>query len=128
MQASTLFAFVLTQNFVMHALAIPIRSPTGDSPNTAVTPAIRQHWSKQDVLTLIGVCVGVVTVIVGLVGVLVASPKIREWLCMPIHWFKWRVKRSKQISMFLLQVKIAVLTTDQLQEPVAPRPYHKAGH
>lgn len=47
---------------------------------------------------------------------------------MPIHWFKWRVKRSKQISVFLLQVKIAVLTTDQLQETVAPRPYHKAGH
>jgi ABC-type phosphate transport system permease subunit len=128
MQASMLLAFVLGQNFFMHALAIPIRSLAEDYSNTAVTPASGQYWSKQEVLTLIGVCVGVVTVIIGLVGVLVASPKIREWLCMPIHSFKWRVKRSKQISMFLLQVKIAVLTTDQLQEPVAPRPYHKAGH
>jgi ABC-type phosphate transport system permease subunit len=128
MQASTLLAFVLGQNFVMHALAISIRSLAEDYSNTAVTPASGQYWSKQDILTLIGVCVGVVTVIVGLVGVLVASPKIREWLCMPIQWFKWRVKRSKQISMSLLLVKIAVLTTDQLQETVAPRPYHKTGH
>lgn len=123
-----LLAFLMGQNVVIHALAIPIRSLAEDYSNTAVTPASGQYWSKQDVLTLIGVCVGVVTVIIGLVGVLVASPKIREWLYMSIHWFKWRVKRSKQTSMFLLQVKIAVLTTDQLQETVAPRPYHKAGH
>jgi phosphoglycerol transferase MdoB-like AlkP superfamily enzyme len=94
MQASMLLAFVLGQNFFMHALAIPIRSLAEDYSNTAVTPASGQYWSKQDVLTLIGVCVGVITVIIGLAGVLVASPKIREWLCMPIHWFKWRVKRS----------------------------------
>ncbi|KAH8627284.1 hypothetical protein IG631_17052 [Alternaria alternata] len=77
-------AFVLGQNRVMHALAIPVRSLAEDYPNMAVTPAIEQYWSKQDVLTLIGVCVGFVTVIVGLVGVLVASPKIREGLCKPV--------------------------------------------
>lgn len=76
MQASMLLAFVLGQNFFMHALAIPMRSLAEDYSNMAVTPASGQYWSKQDVLTLTGVCVGVVTVIIGLAGVLVASPKI----------------------------------------------------
>ena len=79
-----LFVQVLPSN----AVVVPIRSLVGSYPNGAVPVTGEQSWSKQDVLTLVGVCVAVVTVIIGLIGVLIASPKTRAWLCRPIYRLK----------------------------------------
>jgi ABC-type phosphate transport system permease subunit len=84
----------------INALAIAIRSLAGSYPSVAVTPTNDQRWSKQDVLTLVSVCVGVVTVVIGLVGVLVASPKTREWLCRPFNWFTQCAQLSKNSALF----------------------------
>jgi ABC-type phosphate transport system permease subunit len=100
MQVSKLAMVLFAQIRPINALAIAIRSLAGIYPSVAVTPAIDQRWSKQDVLTLVGVCVGVVTVVIGLVGVLVASPKTREWLCRPFDWFTQCVQPSKDLSLF----------------------------
>jgi hypothetical protein len=45
------------------------------------------RWSKQDILNLVGVCVAVITVIVGVSAVLVASPKLRRWVYKPFYRF-----------------------------------------
>ena len=37
-------------------------------------------WSRQDIFTLVSVCVAVAGILIGL---LLASPKLREWLCHP---------------------------------------------
>jgi len=68
--------------------ALAIASLARNYPSAAVPIPGGQPWSKQDVLTLVGVCVAVVTVIIGLVGVLIASPKTRMWLCGPMYWLK----------------------------------------
>jgi ABC-type phosphate transport system permease subunit len=100
MQVSKLAVILFAQISPTNALATAIRSITESYPSVTVTPATGQRWSKQDVLTLVGVCVGVVTVVVGLVGVLVASPKTREWLCRPLNWFTQCVQPSKNPSLF----------------------------
>jgi ABC-type phosphate transport system permease subunit len=100
MQVSKLAMVLFAQISPTHALPIAIGSLARSYSNVAVTPATDQRWSKQDVLTLVGVCVGVVTVIIGLVGVLVASPKTREWLCRPFDWFTQRVQPSKDLPLF----------------------------
>jgi ABC-type phosphate transport system permease subunit len=102
MQVSKLAMVLFAQIRPINALAIAIRSLAGSYPSVAVTPAIDQRWSKQDVLTLVGVCVGVVTVVIGLFGVLVGSPKTREWLCRPFDWFTQCVQPSKDLSLIYL--------------------------
>jgi ABC-type phosphate transport system permease subunit len=52
-------------------------------------------WSKQDILTLVGVCVAIVTVIIGLLGVLAASPRLRKWLYRFFSWITHHVRPSK---------------------------------
>jgi len=89
MQASKL-VLILFAPIPVYAFAIPTRSLVEKPTNATVTSIDGQPWSKQDVLTLVGVCVAVVTVIIGLVGVLIASPKAREWLCRPIYWLTKR--------------------------------------
>jgi ABC-type phosphate transport system permease subunit len=100
MQVSKFAVILFAQVSPTDALATAIRSLTESYPSVTITPATSQHWSKQDVLTLVGMCVGVVTVVIGLVGVLVASPKTREWLCRPINWFTQCVQPSKNSSLF----------------------------
>ena len=87
MQASKL-VLILFAPIPVYASVIPIRSLVERPTNATVTSIDGQPWSKQDVLTLVGVCVAGVTVIIGLVGVLIASPKARGWLCRPIYWLK----------------------------------------
>jgi hypothetical protein len=36
-------------------------------------------WSKEAILTLVGVCVAILGILVGLLS----SPKLRQWLCKP---------------------------------------------
>jgi hypothetical protein len=42
----------------------------------------RTEWSRQDILTLIGVCVAVAAT---LTAILIAAPRLREWLCEPLE-------------------------------------------
>ncbi|EUC43232.1 hypothetical protein COCMIDRAFT_28304 [Bipolaris oryzae ATCC 44560] len=52
--------------------------------NAAPTrPRSTPGWSKEAVLTLIGVCVAIFGILVGLV----ASPRARRWLCSPLTHF-----------------------------------------
>ena len=62
-------------------------------------------WSKQDILTLVGVCIAIVTVIIGLVGMLVASPRLRRWLYKPYHWLKRRLQFGEYSHPKLLSSK-----------------------
>lgn len=39
-------------------------------------------WSRQDIFTLVSVCVAVAGILIGL---LLASPRTREWLCKPFE-------------------------------------------
>lgn len=43
---------------------------------------VSTRWSRQDIFTLVSVCVAVVGIFI---GVLVASPAVREWLYRPFH-------------------------------------------
>jgi hypothetical protein len=106
MQASRLLVLQFALLFPIDVLAVPIRSLPESSTSVAVTPAGGQHWSRQDILTLIGVCIAVVTVIIGLVGVLVASPATRDSLCAPVYWSAQRVRRSKHPLFRLAQYKV----------------------
>ena len=90
MQAFNIFVLLFVQVLPSNAVVVPIRSLVESYPSGAVPATGERFWSKQDVLTLVGVCFAVVTVIIGLVGVLIASPKTRGWLCRPIHWFTKR--------------------------------------
>ena len=100
MQVSKLAVILFAQISLTNALPIAIRSLTESYPSVTVIPATGQRGSKHDVLTLIGVCVGVVTGVIGLVGVLVASPKTREWLCRPFDWFTQCAQPSKNPAVF----------------------------
>jgi hypothetical protein len=54
----------------------------------AVSPDSTQPpWSEQDILTLVGVCVAVITVIIAVIAVLIASPKLCRWLYKPFGRF-----------------------------------------
>lgn len=86
MQGSKLPVLLFVQFSSVDALVIA--SLVRGYPSAAVPTTGGQPWSKQDVLTLVGVCVAVITVIIGLIGVLIASPKTRVWLCTPIDWLK----------------------------------------
>lgn len=101
MQACKLSALLFVQVFPSNAMVIPIRSLVENYSSAAIPATGAQPWSKQDVLTLVGVCVAVVTVIIGLIGVLIASPKAREWLCRPIFWLTQRGSLSKRTPLDL---------------------------
>ncbi|KAH7561967.1 hypothetical protein BM1_03071 [Bipolaris maydis] len=47
------------------------------------TPRSTAGWSKEAMLTLVGVCVAIFGILVSLV----ASPKARRWLCSPWTYF-----------------------------------------
>lgn len=99
MQALQVYVFLFAQLFPRNVLAMPIRSLAESQPGAVIIPVDNGYWSKQDVLTLIGVCIAIVTVFIGLAGLLVASPSTREWLCKPVYWIVWRVQRSKHLSL-----------------------------
>ena len=103
MQASKLYMLLFAQAFPIHALASPIRSLESHT-RAAVAPAIGHSWSKQDILTLIGVCVAVVTGFIALVGILIASPRTREWLCRPFDCFTQCLRPGKN-SLFLIRLR-----------------------
>jgi hypothetical protein len=48
-----------------------------DTPNRDLT-----GWSRQDIFTLVSVCVAVIGIFI---SVLVASPAVRKWLYTPFH-------------------------------------------
>jgi hypothetical protein len=54
---------------------------TRDQPSSGFNES-QTRWSRQDVFTLISVCVGVAAI---LIGALIALPRLREWLCKPFH-------------------------------------------
>ena len=50
---------------------------------TSVTSnQVHTTWSRQDIFTLVSVCVAIIGIFI---GVLVASPAVREWLYRPFH-------------------------------------------
>lgn len=98
MQAPQVYLWLFTQLFPGDVFAMSIRSLAEGHSDAATIPVVNEHWSKQDLLTLLGVCVAIVTVVIGLAGLLVASPSTRKWLCKPVYWFAWRVQRSKHLS------------------------------
>ncbi|KAJ5030801.1 hypothetical protein PSV08DRAFT_383785 [Bipolaris maydis] len=59
------------------------------------SPLLESQWSRQDVLTLAGVCVAIIAVLIALVSVLFSPPKSRKWLCRPFHWITRRLRPSK---------------------------------
>jgi len=48
----------------------------------ATSARAQAGWSRQDIFTLVSVCVAVVGIFI---AVLVASPTLREWLYRPFH-------------------------------------------
>ncbi|RII09108.1 hypothetical protein CUC08_Gglean007509 [Alternaria sp. MG1] len=96
MQAPQVYLWLFTQLFPGDVFAMSIRSLAEGHSDAATIPVVNEHWSKQDLLTLLGVCVAIVTVVIGLAGLLVASPSTRKWLCKPVYWFAWRVQRSSE--------------------------------
>jgi len=64
--------------------AFPIPPTRNVGPNHHQRPTGRDQtragWSRQDIFTLVSVCVAVAGILIGL---LLASPKLREWLCDP---------------------------------------------
>jgi hypothetical protein len=58
-------------------------------------PLLESQWSRQDVLTLAGVCVAIIAVLVALVSVLFSPAKLRKWLRRPFHWITRRLRPSK---------------------------------
>jgi hypothetical protein len=111
MQVSKLCLLLLAYNHTTEALVIPIRSLPDIHPDAAFVPTDHRPWSKQDVLTFVGVCVAIVTAIIGLVGVLVASPNTRKWLCRPFDWFTQCWPSSKN-SLFLICLKEESIKAD----------------
>jgi hypothetical protein len=67
--------------FVAFADAVSIPS-TRNNNNNNTSDSVQLGWSRQDILTLIGVCIAVVGV---LAAVLVSSPGLRERLCTPFE-------------------------------------------
>ncbi|RII08779.1 hypothetical protein CUC08_Gglean007175 [Alternaria sp. MG1] len=50
------------------------------------------RWSRQDIFTLVSVCVAIVGIFIGALG---ASPTLREWLCKPFRYCAITVRRMK---------------------------------
>lgn len=65
------------------------------SPALVASPRIQSQWSRQDVLTLAGVCVAIITVLIALLSVMFPPPKLRKWLCRSFHWITRRLRPSK---------------------------------
>jgi hypothetical protein len=72
---------VLVFWFIPCIEAVSIPSVRDGQSSTPGDPA-RTSWSRQDIFTLIGVCVAITSILVGL---LVALPGLRGWLCKPFH-------------------------------------------
>lgn len=65
------------------------------SPPPVASPVLQSQWSRQDVLTLAGVCVAIISVLIALVSVMFSLPKLRKWLCRPFHWITRNVRPGK---------------------------------
>jgi hypothetical protein len=50
--------------------------------SSTTSDTISTRWSRQDIFTLVSVCVAVIGIFI---GVLVASPAVRKWLYTPFH-------------------------------------------
>lgn len=62
---------------------LAIRDMTSLNHKASVTSdQVSTSWSRQDIFTLVSVCVAVVGIFI---GVLVASPAVREWLYRPLY-------------------------------------------
>jgi hypothetical protein len=72
-----MFAFVLA----IHAAPVP-PSSTNTTLLVAPTFASPSSWSKEAIITLVGVAVAVVSVFVAIV---LSSSKLRQWLCCPFR-------------------------------------------
>jgi hypothetical protein len=80
--------------FVAFADAVSIPS----TRNNNTSDSVQLGWSRQDILTLIGVCIAVVGI---LAAVLVSSPGLRERLCTPFECKQDPTQRSR--SQYLPQ-------------------------
>ncbi|KAH6842072.1 hypothetical protein B0T12DRAFT_424433 [Alternaria alternata] len=81
--------------FVAFADAVSIPSTRNNNNNNNTSDSVQLGWSRQDILTLIGVCIAVVGV---LAAVLVSSPGLRERLCTPFEFcvitiYRRRIKK-----------------------------------
>ncbi|EUC43213.1 hypothetical protein COCMIDRAFT_101387 [Bipolaris oryzae ATCC 44560] len=76
---------------VNNSSQIPVASPLLGSP-----------WSRQDALTLAGVCIAIIATLIALVGVMFPPLKLRKWLCRPFHWITRRLRPSKSKSLLPL--------------------------
>jgi hypothetical protein len=74
------FLLLLAQAFPTNALVIRRHVSASDIRDQSSLPNAQSSWSRQDILTFIGVGVAVLGIFTGL---LAASPILRGWLCMP---------------------------------------------
>jgi hypothetical protein len=72
---------VLALWFILCIEAVSIPSVRDGQSSTLGDPA-QTSWSRQDIFTLIGVCVAITSVLAGL---LVGLPGLRGWLYKPFH-------------------------------------------
>jgi hypothetical protein len=76
----TMTGLVISLELLFVAFTDAVSIPSTRNNNTS--DSTQSGWSRQDVLTLIGICIAVVGV---LAAVLVSSPGLRERLCMPFE-------------------------------------------
>ncbi|EUC39029.1 hypothetical protein COCCADRAFT_32064 [Bipolaris zeicola 26-R-13] len=68
----------------------------GPSQATAIPSLSRPSWTKQDVLTLAGVCIAMITVLLALLSVLTSPLSLRKWLRRPFHWITRRLRPNTE--------------------------------
>jgi len=69
--------------FTKAALVPSVRDvDTVNQQHPTTSARAQTRWSRQDIFTLVSVCVAVVGIFI---AVLVASPTLREWLYRPFH-------------------------------------------
>jgi hypothetical protein len=112
MKISTFLALIITNQYAsafaspvipLHEkVVIPLHEKVSPQPPLALG-AHSERWSKQDMFTLIGLVIAIVTVIIGLAGVLVSSPKLRVWLRKRMKWFLRYPRRRSKHSSFIMQ-------------------------
>jgi len=67
--------------FPANGIAFPILYTVLHRQETVATERPSSVWSNEAIFTLIGVCVAVVGILLGLIS----SPKLRQWFCKPFR-------------------------------------------
>ncbi|KAI1597130.1 F-box-like multi-domain protein [Pyrenophora tritici-repentis] len=84
-----------------------------------VPPATHQYWSKQDILTLVGVLLTAFTALIALTTILVSSCKLREWLRRPFQWRRRRMQPNAENTNVQLGTLQPLIVIDVLA-PLSP--------